>query len=48
MANLASSDMAARDMTAEVWVRRIDLAAACRLAAHFGWPDFLATYTKSR
>ena len=48
MADLASSNTNVRDMTAEAWERRVDLAAAFRLVAHYGWSDFLATHLSAR
>ncbi|MFT4047277.1 MAG: hypothetical protein QM661_11360 [Solimonas sp.] len=30
------------------WQARVDLAAACRLVAHFGWDDLVFTHTWAR
>lgn len=48
MTTQAFADAGARDMTAEEWERRVDLAAAFRLVALYGWSDFLATHLSAR
>ncbi|WP_373769717.1 class II aldolase/adducin family protein, partial [Delftia acidovorans] len=35
-------------MTAEEWQTRIELAAAYRLVAHFGWDDLIFTHISAR
>jgi len=44
----AVPDGAPQDMAPEEWEVRVDLAAAFRLVAHYGWSDFLATHLSAR
>ena len=46
--DMAPQDMAPEDMAPEEWEVRVDLAAAFRLVALYGWSDFLATHLSAR
>jgi ribulose-5-phosphate 4-epimerase/fuculose-1-phosphate aldolase len=46
--DMAPEDMAPEDMAPEEWQVRVDLAAAFRLVALYGWSDFLATHLSAR
>ncbi len=46
MTTQAFAEAGGPDMAPEEWEVRVDLAAAFRLVALYGWSDFLATYTK--
>ncbi len=46
--DMAPQDMAPQDMAPGEWEVRVDLAAAFRLVALYGWSDFLATHLSAR
>ncbi len=48
MTTQALSDEPTQDMAPEEWEVRVDLAAAFRLVALYGWSDFLATHLSAR
>jgi ribulose-5-phosphate 4-epimerase/fuculose-1-phosphate aldolase len=48
MTTQAFADSAAQDTAPEEWEVRVDLAAAFRLVALYGWSDFLATHLSAR
>ena len=41
-------NVAAEDVSPEEWALRVDLAAAYRLVAHFGWDDLVFTHISAR
>ncbi len=49
MATKLATDNSVRDqVSAEEWAVRVELAAAYRLAAHFGWDDLIFTHFSAR
>ena len=48
MSNDTTMSEVRRQVTAEEWQTRIELAAAYRLVAHFGWDDLIFTHISAR
>ena len=48
MSNDTTMSEVRRQVTAEEWQTRIELAAAYRLVAHFGWDDLIFTHSSAR
>ena len=47
-AGLVDHSSVAQQVSAEEWALRVDLAAAYRLVAHFGWDDLIFTHLSAR
>ncbi len=43
-----SADIPVRECSTQEWQMRVDLAAAYRLVAHFGWDDLIFTHISAR
>jgi ribulose-5-phosphate 4-epimerase/fuculose-1-phosphate aldolase len=48
MATTANDDHVRSSVSAEEWAIRVDLAAAYRLVAHYGWDDLIFTHLSAR
>ena len=46
-ASIAATSLRDR-VSADEWQRRVDLAAAFRLVAHYGWDDLIFTHISAR